>query len=136
MRNLRVYAAIAFGVVGIASSDGWAADIMPMKAKPAAAAASPAPCTNFADFITTNCQLSWQGIQIYGTIDAGGGWQSHGAPMDTRFTTGASYYIQKMNRTPMWGLAPNAMSQSNIGIKGALPLQDRLLVGLCPRSRL
>ena len=123
MKRLRVYAVIVFGVVGIASSDGWAADIMLTKAKPAAAAASPAPCTNFADFITTNCQLIWNGIQIYGTIDAGGGWQSHGAPMSTSFTTGASYYIQKMNRTPMWGLAPNAMSQSNIGIKGTLPIE-------------
>ena len=123
MKKLRIYAVIVFGVVGIASSDGWAADIMPTKAKPAAAAASPAPCTNFADFIATNCQLIWNGVQIYGTIDAGGGWQSHGAPMDTRFTTGASYYIQKMNRSPMWSLAPNAMSQSNIGIKGTLPLE-------------
>jgi hypothetical protein len=56
--------------------DVWAADIMPMKAPPAAAASAPKPCTGTWDFIATDCQLTWQGITVYGTIDAGVGWQS------------------------------------------------------------
>ena len=34
-----------------------------------------------------------------------------------KFVTGASYFLQKMNRQGMWGLAPNGMSQSSIGVK-------------------
>jgi predicted porin len=115
-------AAILLALVGCAwAADGWAAD-MPVKAQPAAADSAPKPCTNFEDFITTNCQLTWHGITVYGTIDAGVGWQSHGAPLSPWSATGASYLIQKMNRSPMFGLAPNALSQSTIGIKGTEPI--------------
>jgi hypothetical protein len=34
-----------------------------------------------------DCQLTWYGITLYGTIDAGFGWQSHGAPFDPRTPT-------------------------------------------------
>jgi hypothetical protein len=43
-------------------------------------AAAPKTCTGLWDFIETDCQLTWYGITVYGTIDAGVGWQSHGAP--------------------------------------------------------
>jgi len=121
--RLCVSAAI-LGIVGAAHAvDARAADIvMPTKAQPAAPSANtPAPCTNPWDFIATSCPLSWYGITVYGAIDEGGGWQSHGAPLDPTFPA-ASYYILKMNRSPMWGLAPNAMSQSSIGIKGTEPI--------------
>jgi hypothetical protein len=43
-------------------------------------------------FIATNCQLTSQGITVYGTLDVRGGWQSHGAPpFDPRSTPRASY---------------------------------------------
>jgi predicted porin len=99
--------------------DAWAADVIPTWAT---AASPPKPCTSFWDFIATNCQLTWQGITLYGTIDVGGGWQNHGAPFDPRSASGASYRIRKMNRSPLWGLAPNALSQSTIGIKGTEPI--------------
>jgi predicted porin len=100
----------------------WAADIVPTKAQSGTAAFNPKPCTGLWDFIATNCELTWQGITIYGTIDVGGGWQSHGAPFDPQSAPGASYRIRKMNRSPLWGLAPNALSQSTIGIKGTEPI--------------
>jgi hypothetical protein len=99
--------------------DAWAADVIPTWAT---AASPPKPCTSFWDFIATNCQLTWQGVTLYGTIDLGGGWQNHGAPFDPRSASGASYRIRKMNRSPLWGLAPNALSQSTIGIKGTEPI--------------
>jgi predicted porin len=95
---------------------------LPTKALPPAAVTGPATCGSIPDFFTTNCVLSWYGITVYGAVDVGGGYQTHGAPFDKQFVTGASYFVQKMNRTPMWGLAPNAMSQSNIGIKGKEPI--------------
>src|ERR1700752_121689 len=69
-----------------------------------------------------DCQLTWRGITVYGTIDAGFGWQSHGAPWDPRSAVGASYLIQKQNNSALWGPAPNALTNSFIGIKGTHPI--------------
>jgi len=99
-----------------------AADAVPTNASPATAASAPKTCAGAWDFIDTNCQLTWYGITVYGTIGAGVGWQSHGAPFDPRSAVSASYLIQKQNRSAMWGAAPNALSQSIIGIKGTEPI--------------
>jgi predicted porin len=123
MTKLGISTGIVLAVAGASCAvDVWAADIMPMKAPPAAAASAPKLCTDAWDFIATDCQLTWQGITLYGTIDAGVGWQSHGAPFDPRSAVGASYLIQKQNRSPIWSLAPNALSNSTIGIKGTEPI--------------
>jgi predicted porin len=121
----------SLGIIGVSAlfiatplSAASAADMVTKAPPPvvAQAASPPAPCGSLWDFVATACPLTWYGITVYGTIDVGGGWQSHGAPFSPIYTTGASYLIQKMNRTPMWGLAPNTMSQSNIGIKANEPL--------------
>ena len=101
--------------------EAWSADV-PTGASAATAASAAKPCAGLWDFIDTSCQLTWQGITVYGAIDAGVGWQSHGAPLDLRGPPGASYIIQKMNRSPIWSLAPNALSNSTIGIKGTEPI--------------
>jgi len=62
--------------------------------------------------------LTWYGITVYGTIDAGGGWLSHGTPLSRTSAPGQDYLIQKNSNRALWGLAPNGLSQSNIGIKG------------------
>ncbi len=119
MTKLRISTGIVLAVAGTSCAvNVWAADVMPMKAPPAAAVSAPKLCTDAWNFIATDCQLTWQGITVYGTIDAGVGWQSHGAPFDPRSAVGASYLIQKQNRSAMWGLAPNALTNSTIGIKG------------------
>src|SRR4029077_8548584 len=123
MTKLGIYTGIVLAVAGASCAvDAWAADIMPMKAPPAAAASAPKPCTGTWDFIATDCQLTWQGITVFGIIDTGVGWQSHGAPFDPRSAVGASYLIQKQNRSSLWSLAPNALSNSTIGIKGTEPI--------------
>jgi hypothetical protein len=103
----------------------YAADIDGAVTKaPVSPQASPPPstCTGIPDFFLTACQLSWYGVRFYGTIDVGFGYQTHGAPFDANFVTGASYFLQKMNRPPMWGLAPNGLSQSNVGVQIKEPL--------------
>lgn len=78
----------------------------------------PSPiCSDIASFFSSNCQASWDGVRIYGIVDMGFGYQTHGAPWDPNFTQGASYLIQKMNRAPTWGPAPSGLSQSNLGIQ-------------------
>jgi predicted porin len=108
-------AATILAALALASgSEGWAAE----PAAPKAPASAPKACTGLADFAESDCQLSWYGITVSGTIDVGGAWMSHGAPWDSRSPPGASYLIQRQNRSSMWTGAPNAMSQSSIGIKG------------------
>src|ERR1700756_1471702 len=112
-------------VVGaLGGIDAWAADPVPTKAPPSSADSTEAPrlCTGPWDFITTNCQLTWHGITVYGVVDAGFGWQSHGAPFDPISAVSSSYLIQKQNRGPMWTLAANGLSNSFIGIKGTEPI--------------
>jgi predicted porin len=101
-------------------------DVMPTKApvltKAPGAPLSPASCYNFQDFFLADCQLSWYGVRFYGTIDVGYGYQTHGAPWDKFAIFGASYYLQKMNRSPIWTLSPNGLSQSNLGVQIKEPL--------------
>jgi predicted porin len=104
------------------AADGAAGKASPASTSPTTAASAPKTCTGLWDFIETDCQLTWYGITLYGAIDAGFGWQSHGAPLDARPPPGASYIIQKMNRSPIWSLAPNALTNSFIGIKGTEPI--------------
>src|ERR1700751_5724841 len=59
-------------------------------------------CTSVWGFFVTDCPLSWYGVRLYGTIDAGAGYQTHGAPLDPYFAQGSSYLIQKMHREAMW----------------------------------
>src|SRR4029450_8645777 len=55
-----------------------------------------------------------------GAIDAGLGWQSHGAPLDPRSPPGSAYIGQRSSRSSSrWDMAPNGLQNSFIGIKGA-----------------
>src|SRR2546427_9592100 len=49
-------------------------------APPTAAATAPAACSSAYDFFATDCPLTWYGVTLYGTIDMGGTWQTHGTP--------------------------------------------------------
>src|SRR6267143_4604584 len=74
--RLAVQSSAFFAAVIIAAGgascgvEAWAADVMPMKAPSASA---PKACTDGWSFIATNYQLTWQGITVYGAIDAGFG---------------------------------------------------------------
>src|SRR5690242_1868744 len=125
MAKLTLCAALLLAAVGSSyTADAWAADVVPTKAPAslADATAAPRPCADPADFITTNCQLTWHGITVFGIVDMGFGWQSHGAPFDNRSAVTSSYLIQKQNQGPMWTRTANGLSNSFIGIKGIEPI--------------
>ena len=89
------------------------------KATPTPAAPlAPASCTNATDFILTDCALAYYGITVYGTIDIGGGYETHGTPFNKDLHTGVEELVQKNSNRAQWLLTPNGLSQSNIGIKG------------------
>lgn len=94
-----------------------AADMV-TKAPPPAAVTAPVACSSLWDFFVTSCPLSWYGITIYGTVDTGVTWQSHGTPFNGSLPAGVNYLISKNSNRALWGPANNAMSQSNIGVKG------------------
>src|SRR5260370_28989338 len=126
MAKFRTLVAVLLAAGGASCGvEAWAADAVPSAAT---AASAPKACTDGWSFIATNCQLTWQGITVYGTIDTGFGWQSHGAPWDPRSAVGASYLIQKQNNLALWGPAPNALTNSFIGIKGTEPIGGNLSV--------
>jgi predicted porin len=122
VKRLGVTAAAAATVMLGGAGAVYAADLVTMPTKAVYKAPPDAACTSIVDFFTTACQLTAYGVRIYGTIDIGGTYQTNGAPLDKFFPTGASYFIQKMNRQSMFGWGPNGLSQSNIGIQITEPL--------------
>jgi predicted porin len=106
------------------ATHAFASDVVTTKAAPASATTAPlqpATCSSVEDLFVTSCPLTWSGITVYGTIDAGVTWQSHGTPFNGALTSGQEYLISKNSNRALWGLAPNALGQSNIGIKGDEP---------------
>ncbi len=84
---------------------------------------TPAPplvsCTSAVQFIVTDCPLTYYGITVYGTIDMGVGYESHGAPFNKNIISGVTELVQKISRPhSMWLPTPGGLTQSNIGIKG------------------
>jgi predicted porin len=123
MRKFAVAAAVVLGLAGaVQATDASAEDIMVTKAVPAKAPPPSAACGSLEDFVVTACPLSWYGITVYGTVDAGVTWQSHGTPFNGTSVIGQEYLISKNSNRALWGLAPNGLSQSNIGIKGNEPI--------------
>ena len=82
----------------------------------------PAPplvsCTSAVQFFVTDCPLTYYGITVYGTIDLGVGYETHGAPFNKNIISGVQELMRKNSNRPGWFFTPSGLSQSNIGIKG------------------
>jgi predicted porin len=63
--------------------------------------------------------MSWQGVTIYGTVDVGYAYQTHGAPLGGAFYPGLEYNLNgsKNANKPISSLAENGLEQSKIGVK-------------------
>jgi predicted porin len=124
MKQFCVSIAIILAGAACATNASAADDAMVTKAAPALTAKAPpttATCRSPEDFVVTACPLTWNGITLYGTIDVGVAWLSHGAPFNGTSAVAADYLIQKFSNRPQWSLGPNALTNSNIGIKGNEP---------------
>src|ERR1700719_1299388 len=91
-------------------------------ARPANPANPPAPAAgNYnkaASVVADDGSLTWHGITLYGGIDMGLAYQTHGTPLSNSAGFGLGYLISKNSNKPYFGAAPNALSASNIGLKG------------------
>jgi predicted porin len=90
-------------------------------AQPVAQMAEPAPKLPADDGT-----LTWRGITLYGGIDIGVGYQSSGNPLNGDYGPGLEYLVSKNNNKSLFSLAPNALSYSNVGLKGT----EEVLPGL------
>ncbi len=63
-------------------------------------------------------KLSFAGVTVYGTIDVGYGYNSHGLPESSYLNTSLDYGLQKLSGVgPVNALQNNALEQSKIGVK-------------------
>lgn len=66
--------------------------------------------------------LTWNGITLYGTVDVGVAYVSHGAPLSPTYGPGLPFTLSSYSNHPITSLAPNGLSQSRIGLSGVEPL--------------
>jgi len=67
-------------------------------------------------------KLSWHGITLYGTIDIGLQYESHGAPFSDYYTPASTNIVQKDSRESVFGLTGSNFSQTKVGLKGLEPI--------------
>jgi predicted porin len=68
--------------------------------------------------------LTWHGITLYGIVDIGVQYDSHGAPFSDYFPGGSSDIVQKYGRESVTGLTPSNLSQSRVGLQGYEPFYE------------
>jgi predicted porin len=62
--------------------------------------------------------LTWHGVTLYGAVDMGLTYQTHGAPLSALAGAGLNYLIAKNSNKSYFGVGPNALSASFVGLKG------------------
>jgi hypothetical protein len=63
-----------------------------------------------------DCPLSYGPIMVYGTVDAGVGYEQWGEPLGT-YADKPNYAIQRSSGNTHWLWSPNALSTSTIGVR-------------------
>ncbi len=70
--------------------------------------------------------LTAYGVTLYGILDAGIAYQSHGAPLSAYYAQGLEYGISSNSNKSITSLAPNGLSPSRIGLTGTEPIVEDL----------
>ena len=66
--------------------------------------------------------LTMKGITLYGIVDIGLQYESHGAPFSDYFPAGSADIVQKNSNHSQVGATPSNLSQSRVGLQGIEPL--------------
>jgi len=66
--------------------------------------------------------LTFHGITLYGIVDLGLQYQTHGAPLSDYYPAGSSDIVQPNSNHSTLGLTPSNLSQSRIGLQGIEPV--------------
>ena len=70
----------------------------------------------------SDSSLTWNGITLYGDIDIGLQYQTHGAPVSDYYPSGNQTLVQKYSNKSVTAVTPSNVSQSRIGLSGNEPL--------------
>jgi hypothetical protein len=62
--------------------------------------------------------LTWNGITLYGVIDIGLQYETHGAPFSDYHPAGSNNIVQKYSRESAVGLTPSNIGQTRVGLQG------------------
>ena len=71
---------------------------------------------------TDSGALTWNGITLYGTVDIGVEYVSHGAPLSQTWGPGLPSFIQNFSNHSITSVNGNGLSQSKIGLSGVEPI--------------
>jgi len=77
-----------------------------------------------AQALPADDSLTYKGITLYGVVDLGLQYQTHGAPINDFFPAGSADIVQKNSNHSILGITPNNLSQSRIGLNGKEDLFD------------
>jgi predicted porin len=83
---------------------------------------APANTANPSPPPPTSSGLSWHGITLYGIVDLGFQYETHGAPFSDYFMASSADIVQKNSRRPISGFTSSNLSQSRVGLQGTEPL--------------
>jgi predicted porin len=77
---------------------------------------APAPAPSADD------SLTWRGITLYGNIDIGLQYESHGAAFSDYYTPASTNIIQKTGHESVFGATGSNLSQTKVGLRGLEPI--------------
>jgi predicted porin len=80
------------------------------------------PAQVVATTTKTPPSLTFAGVTLYGTVDMGIAYLTHGAPLSSQWAPGLPYFVQAFSNHSYFGAAGNGLSQSRVGISGVEPL--------------
>ena len=97
---------------------------LPTISAPAPVPSCFASATTYFQASPQECPLTWNGITLYGTIDIGAGYQTHGVPFNGAYPNGVERLISKNSNAPGYNWMPNGLGQTHLGIKGIEPISS------------
>jgi predicted porin len=123
MKGVQVVAASAAVVVMLGGTvSAWAADLDIKAPVLKAPVADAAVCTTIMDFFATACQVAAYGVRFYGTINLGFAYQTNGSTFSKIPGAPINFFAGKGSHGAKWLLAPNGLTQSNVGFQIKEPL--------------
>jgi hypothetical protein len=75
---------------------------------------------------SANDDLCWHGVCLYGNVDLGLSYENHGAPLSPLAGAPLDYLVSKNAGGSYFGVGPNQMSTSFIGLRGKQEVADGL----------
>jgi len=72
----------------------------------------------------SDTSLTWHGITLYGIVDVGLQYDTHGAPISDYHPAGSNDIVQSDSNRSVFGVTPSNLSQSRVGLQGLEPIPE------------